>query len=52
MFKNKLKTVNMTSDDVWLITQTELKMYWNTAERLINKIIKVNYNESNLMIYA
>ena len=27
-------------------------MYQNAAEKLINKIIKVNYNEFNLMIYA
>ena len=27
-------------------------MYWDTAERLIDKIIKVNYDESNLVIYA
>ena len=52
MFKNKLKTVNITSNNEQLITQTELKMYQNTAERLMNKITKVNYNELNLMIYA
>ena len=27
-------------------------MYQNAAERLINEIVKVNYNEPNLMIYA
>ena len=27
-------------------------MYWNAAERLINEIIKVNYDELNLIIYA
>ena len=27
-------------------------MYQNIAERLINRIIKVNYDESNLIIYA
>ena len=27
-------------------------MYWNAAERLIDRIIKVNYDESNLIIYA
>ena len=26
-------------------------MYWDTAERLINEIIRVNYNELNLIIY-
>ena len=52
MFKNKLKTVNMTLNDKWLITQAELKIYWNAAERLIDEIIKVNYDEPNLMIYA
>ena len=51
MFKNELKTVNMTLIDEWLITQTELKIYQNTAERLIDKIIKVNYDEPNLVIY-
>ena len=42
----------MISDDKQLITQTESEMYWNTAERLIDKIIRVNYDELNLIIYA
>ena len=42
----------MISDDEQLITQTEFKTYWNAAERLMNEIIKANYNEPNLMIYA
>ena len=42
----------MTSDNKWLITQAEPETYWNTAERLIDKIIKINYNELNLAIYA
>ena len=42
----------MISDDKWLITQTESEMYWNAAERLINRIVKVNYDELNLVIYA
>ena len=52
MFKDKLKTVNIIPNDKQLITQTEFKMYWNATERLINEIIKVNYDESNLIIYA
>ena len=51
-FKNELKTVNIASDDEWLITQAEPKMYQNVAERLINEIIKANYDELNLAIYA
>ena len=42
----------MTSDDKQLITQTESKTYQNAAERLIDEIIKVNYDELNLIIYA
>ena len=42
----------MISDDKWLITQAESEMYWNAAERLINEIVKINYDELNLMIYA
>ena len=42
----------MILNDEQLITQTELKMYQNAAERLINEIIKVNYDELNLMIYT
>ena len=42
----------MTFNNKWLITQAELKMYQNTAERLMNEIIKVNYDEFNLMIYV
>ena len=52
MFKNELKTVNMILNDEWLITQAEFKMYQNAAERLINEIIRVNYDELNLIIYA
>ena len=42
----------MTSDNEWLITQAESEMYWDAAERLVNEIVKVNYDELNLMIYA
>ena len=42
----------MISDDKQLITQAELKIYQNAAERLIDKIIKVNYDEFNLTIYV
>ena len=42
----------MISDNKWLITQIEFKMYWDAAEKLINEITKVNYNEFNLIIYA
>ena len=42
----------MISNDEWLITQAEFKTYWDAAERLINEIIKVNYDELNLIIYA
>ena len=42
----------MISDDERLITQAEFKTYQNAAERLINEIIKVNYDEFNLVIYA
>ena len=34
------------------ITEAKSKIYQNAAERLINDISKVNYDESNLMIYA
>ena len=51
MFKNELKIMNMTFNNKWLITQIELKIYQNVAERLINKITKVNYDELNLTIY-
>ena len=42
----------MISDDKWLITQAESEMYWDAAERLINEIVKINYDELNLIIYA
>ena len=42
----------MTFNDEQLITQAEFKMYWNAAERLIDEIIKANYDEFNLIIYA
>ena len=42
----------MIFNDEWLITQIELKMYQNAAERLMNEIIKANYDELNLTIYA
>ena len=42
----------MMLNDEQLITQAELKIYQNTAERLINEITKVNYDELNLTIYA
>ena len=44
--------MNITFNDKQLITQAESKMYQNAAERLINEIIKANYDEPNLTIYA
>ena len=42
----------MAFNDEWLITQAELKIYWNAVERLIDEIVRFNYNEPNLTIYA
>ena len=44
--------MNIILNDEQLITQAESETYWDAAERLINKIIKVNYDELNLIIYA
>ena len=44
--------MNIISNNEWLITQAELKIYQNAAERLINEIIKVNYDKFNLAIYV
>ena len=51
-FKNSLKKIDIASEDEQFITEAELKMYWNAAEKLINEIIKVNYDELNLTFYA
>ena len=42
----------MTLKNEQLITETEFKIYQNAVKRLIDEIIKANYDKPNLIIYA